>query len=239
MQSTSSTAEKSQPRNLILGYGIILLVLAVVVGAKFLPKPYFAISQVVFYVAFLTAVGSRVRTCNRLAKSSGQSLMSVVIWFTLGVIAVLGNLADVIQSDNRNYITIATDTAMLLALYCALGIMESLMRKLATDVPPGARGEAIQPAGKPHQEIKEPPVVPMGSPSPSACSSLTLGQSRQSSALSPATALPWQARLWSFPSAVPDRCPSAWRLRFPLPVFPADTPTRFPQAPEELWLRRL
>lgn len=140
MQSTSSTAEKSQPRNLILGYVIMFLVLAVVVGTSFLPKPYFAISQVVFYVLMVISVAFRLRTCNQFAKSSGLSLMSVVIWFALGVIGVMGKIADVIQSDSRNYITMATDMTMLLALYCALGIMESLMRKLATSVPPGAKG---------------------------------------------------------------------------------------------------
>ena len=141
MPSTSSMGNESQPRNLILGVVIILVILAVVVGASFLPKPYFAISQVVFYVSFLIVVASRLRTCNRLAKSSGLSLMSVMIWFTLGVIGVLGNLANVIQSDNRNYITTATDMTMLLALFGALGIIETLLRKMAVDVPPGVSGD--------------------------------------------------------------------------------------------------
>jgi len=81
-------------------------------------------------------------------------LISVVVLFAFGVLGILSKLTNVIQSDDRNYITMATDMTMLFALYLALGIIESLMRKLATDVPPGVSGEAIQPQGVPIEKSR-------------------------------------------------------------------------------------
>jgi len=159
MPSTSPAAEKSHTRNLTLSLirllVIILLAIAWVEGTPSLPTPYFAISQVIGYAPVMILVAYRLRTCHRLAKSSGQSgLISVVVLFAFGVLGILSKLTNVIQSDDRNYITMATDMTMLFALYLALGIIESLMRKLATDVPPGVSGEAIQPQGVPIEKSR-------------------------------------------------------------------------------------
>jgi hypothetical protein len=130
---TSSTPKaKPGPATPTIAIGILVVLIAAVVGISLLPQPYFAIGQVVIYAGLVAAIVGKLRTCFRLAKGFEyqQKVRVVGFWVFLGVLSVVEHLWDLFQTENRDYITLATNVAVYVALLYALQLVELLLKRV-------------------------------------------------------------------------------------------------------------
>jgi hypothetical protein len=133
------TPNRSQPRPGPLAWtiGIVILIVILVVPISAftwidsLPQPYFALGQVVIYAGIVAAIVGKLRTCFRLAQGSeyDKKLRVVVFWVVLGVFSVVWRLGLLFQTENRDYINMATNFALYLALLSALELVALLLKR--------------------------------------------------------------------------------------------------------------
>jgi hypothetical protein len=131
MASSSSGGGNSKPRNVVFGLTILILVIAAVIGISFLSNPYYAIAELVIYGGLVGVVAAQLRTCLRLAKGSEYSskLHVVAFWIVLAVFLVVARLGDVLGTENRDYIMLATSGGTYLALLFSLKLVEQLLKR--------------------------------------------------------------------------------------------------------------
>jgi uncharacterized membrane protein HdeD (DUF308 family) len=141
--SSNSPQPKPGPVAVMIGIVIVIMLIAAVVGISFLSQPYFAIGQVVIYAGLVAVIAGKLRTCLRLAQGSEyhQKVKVVVFWVVLGVFSVVVHLGDLFESENRDYITLATNVAVYLALLYALELVDLLLKRAI----PGTRSSAPTP----------------------------------------------------------------------------------------------
>lgn len=110
---------------------VVVVLIAAVIGISFLPQPYYAIGQVVIYAGLVAAIAGKLRTCLRLSKGTDdyQKVNVVVVWVVLGVVSVVAHLADLFKTADRDYITLATNFAVYLALLYALELVSQLLER--------------------------------------------------------------------------------------------------------------
>jgi hypothetical protein len=131
MSSPGSPQKPETPSGSLAGGIVVLLVLvAVVVGIDYLEHPYYALAHLAIYGMMVFAVGQRLRACLRLAAAGEQSsrLYAVGFWLVLAVFGVLVRVGDLLQTGDRNYLHLATNLGVWLALWVALGLVERLLR---------------------------------------------------------------------------------------------------------------
>lgn len=138
MSSATSDGEKLNLVHFGLALAILLVLIAAVIGISFLGNPYYAIAEVLLYALLVTIVALRLRNCLRLAKDTVYEgkLKLVAFALVLAVFAVVARLGDIIGSENRDYIRLATGGAAYLALFFALGVVEDLLRKVVVKPQP-------------------------------------------------------------------------------------------------------
>jgi hypothetical protein len=119
---------------------ILVVVIAAGIGISYLPQPYYAIGQVVIYAGLLALIAVKLRTCLGLAKGSEYHSMVrlVVIWLVVGVFSVVAHLENLFRTENRDYITLATNVAVYLALLYALVLVELLLKRATAGTGPSA-----------------------------------------------------------------------------------------------------
>jgi hypothetical protein len=118
--------------------GRLVVVIAIVIAIPFveraqrsLPQPYHAISEVVVYAGLVTLVASKLRACLRLARGSESEplLSTVIFWVVLGVFAVIVRLGNLFSTQDRDYIRLARNGSVYLALLSALNVVERLLKR--------------------------------------------------------------------------------------------------------------
>ena len=131
MASSSSGGGQAKPGNVVLGLTILVVLIAVVIGISFLSNPYYAIAELVIYGGLVAVVAAQLRTCLRLAKGSEYSskLHGVALWVVLAVFLVVARLGDVLRTENRDYIILATSGGAYLALLYSLKLVEQLLKR--------------------------------------------------------------------------------------------------------------
>jgi TctA family transporter len=97
----------------------------------FAGNPYNAVARLIFYGLIVVFVGTRLWACYRLTRSSPElmQLVMVTLLLVMAVIGVIEHLTDVIQSENKDFVRLATDTSMYIALALALCLAESALRR--------------------------------------------------------------------------------------------------------------
>ena len=147
----------ARARGIIFLVLLLLLVVAVIVAATFLGNPYFAIGNVILYVAMVTVVAFQLRACMRLAKGTEYYKMfyGVILWLAITVLGFLTHIDEAIRSDNKDFIRTATSFTIYLALSGALQLVESLLKKVVPESDGGKGGS---------QEIQAEPNAPAARP---------------------------------------------------------------------------
>jgi hypothetical protein len=162
MASSTSNSPQSEPGPVAVTIAIVILVvvIAAVVWIYYLPPPYFAIGQVVIYASLVAVIAGKLRTCLRLAKGSEYSskLHRVVFWLVLGVFAVVALLGNLFKTEDRDYITLATNVAVYLALLYALELVELLLKRAI----PGTSSSAAAPNTTETTTAPNQPLQPTG-----------------------------------------------------------------------------
>jgi hypothetical protein len=130
MTSLSSSDGQPKSRNVVLGLIILLILIAAVIGISFLSNPCYALAEVVSYAGLMAVVAAQLRTCLRLARGSEYSskLHLVAFWVVVAVFLVVARLGDLMGTENRDYIRLATSGAAYLALLFSLKLAEQLLR---------------------------------------------------------------------------------------------------------------
>src|SRR5437763_4327614 len=123
---------------------ILVLFVAAVIGINFLSNPWYALVHIAFYVVVVTLVAFQLRDCLRLAKSPAHvsKLKFIALWLALTVLAVVTHLADMLRSDNRDYVRVATDLGVYLALSWSLELVKLLLREAPSAVSRAAASSA-------------------------------------------------------------------------------------------------
>jgi hypothetical protein len=121
--------------------------IASVIGISFLPQPFYAIGQVVIYASLVAGIAAKLRNCLRLTQGSEylSKIHGIVLWVVLGVFPVVGHLGDLFTTENRDYVTLAMNVSVYLALFYALELVEKLLKRATTET--SASAAAVYPAG--------------------------------------------------------------------------------------------
>jgi hypothetical protein len=143
MASTPSVSPTHSARTKAVGAAVLILLVAAAVAFPFLGKPWQAAIQIGFYALVVAVVAVQLRDCLRLATSPAHAskLRVIGVLLALTVLTVVAHLADMLRSDDRDYLRVATDVGVYLALVAALELVKQLLR----EAPRPAPGE--RPAG--------------------------------------------------------------------------------------------
>jgi hypothetical protein len=119
---------------------VLILLVAAALVALFLSKPWQAAIQIGFYALVVAVVAFQLLDCLRLATvpAHARKLKLIGLFLTLTVLAVVRHLADMLRSDDRDYLRVATDVGVYLALIAALELVKQLLRE-APRAAPGER----------------------------------------------------------------------------------------------------
>jgi hypothetical protein len=139
MTATPSNSPPIMSSTLAMTLAIVIVValIAAIIGISFLPQPYYAIGQVVVYAGLVATIAWKLRDCLRLTKGTTyhQKLFNVVFWVVLGVLAVISHLGELFKTEDRDYIRLATNVAVYLALLFALELVEQLLKEVGHQKP--------------------------------------------------------------------------------------------------------
>jgi hypothetical protein len=110
---------------------LLLIVVAAVSAIPFLSNPYFAIAEVLIYAGLVAVVAAQLITCLRLARGSEYTTKLRVVGFWVGAAAfiLVCHLDNLLRTEDRTYIQLATSGAAYLALIFALRLVEQLLRR--------------------------------------------------------------------------------------------------------------
>jgi hypothetical protein len=134
MASTSS--EKSGPSSIrgAVTCLIVLLLVAALIGSKYLGNPWYAVGRLAFYAWMLWLVVHQLRECIRLAKSPdhARQLKLIGIFLAMTVLGVVTHVGDILWSDKTDFIDVATDMWVYFALMTSLELTKSLLEVATT-----------------------------------------------------------------------------------------------------------
>jgi hypothetical protein len=110
---------------------------AAALAAPFLGKPWQAAIQIGFYALVVAVVAVQLRDCLRPATvpAHARKLKLIGLFLTLTVLAVVTHLADMLRSNDRDYLRVATDVGEYLALVAALELVKQLLREAPRPAP--------------------------------------------------------------------------------------------------------
>jgi heme/copper-type cytochrome/quinol oxidase subunit 4 len=148
---TDSSGDK-KPKLVHVGLGLVILLalIAVVVSVSSIGTPYDVVLDIACYAMFVAAVTVQLWICLRLAKGSEYSatLKLVAFLVVLAVIPVVTRLGDILRTENRDYLRLATNGGTYFALFFSLRVVQSLLMKVAAKSQPGhAPGSPAETAG--------------------------------------------------------------------------------------------
>jgi hypothetical protein len=146
----SSGDKKPKLVDVGLGLAILLVLVALVIGASFLGNPYHAIAEVGLYALFVAVVAVRLRSCLRLAKDSVYSakLKKVAVYLVFAVFMAIEQLVSIIGTEDSSYSRLCASLGAYLALCYLLEVVESLLKQAVAKPPTGhAPGSLTEAAG--------------------------------------------------------------------------------------------
>jgi hypothetical protein len=108
---------------------IFLLLGAVLCVASYLGNPWYAIGRLALYGGLLWLIVKQLRECIRMAKSPdhARQLKFVGLCLALTGLGVLAHGGDMLGSDNTDFVDVATDLWVYLALLTLLELTKSLL----------------------------------------------------------------------------------------------------------------
>jgi hypothetical protein len=135
MASPSTDGNKPASGNRARGIVILVIALflvAAIVATFFLGNPWYTIARVGFYAFVLVAICLQLRECVRLAKAPEyvSKLQLVGFWLALTALTVIGHIGQMFQSDNKDYVEVATDLGVYLALLTSLELVKMLLSRM-------------------------------------------------------------------------------------------------------------
>jgi hypothetical protein len=150
MASTTTSSAEAKTSFVFKVFTIVIfaVMIAAAIAVFLLPRPYDAIGHVVMYVVLAAGIAVKLRTCLRLAQGSEylSKLHGLGWWIVAGVLAVLPHLRDLFRTQDRvDYIRLATNLFLYLALLSALELVESLLKR--TTAGSGSSGAASNATG--------------------------------------------------------------------------------------------
>jgi hypothetical protein len=128
--------------------GVVLLVAVaagVVAASLARDAATYAIVRIGFYVCMVGLVAFHLRACFQSAKDPAirRKLKLVAIFFALTVLTVVSNLSDMAKLENKDYLGMATDIGVYLALVFSLELVNALLTRAA-----GQPTTSQEPAGQ-------------------------------------------------------------------------------------------
>ena len=136
MESPSSRVSQAGYRQSLFAVVVLFALLAVAIGASYLPDPFYAVWQLAIYAGLVASVAATLRDCFRLVARGSEYtgfLGGIVLFVVGGVVGILGRIGDLVRTHDRDYIRLATDGSVYLALLIATILIKRLLKTRAPD----------------------------------------------------------------------------------------------------------
>ncbi len=114
----------------LFGSMILVAILGSVIAVDWLRSPYFQIVFVAVYWMFITGVADSLYDCFRAARTPEQKsqLQHVTFWFVMTVLGAGTHIVTVFRTEDRDYVRMATDFGLLIALGTVLRMVAALLK---------------------------------------------------------------------------------------------------------------
>jgi hypothetical protein len=109
---------------------ILVAIIVSVIAVNWLRSPYFQIVSVAGYWLFIAMVANSLYDCFQAARTPEQKsqLQQVTFWFAMTVLGAGTHLVAVFRSADRDYVHMATDLGLFIALRTVLKLVEALLK---------------------------------------------------------------------------------------------------------------
>jgi hypothetical protein len=118
----------------LLVWMILVAIIESAIAVQWLRSPYFQIVFVAGYWMFIAGVANSLYDCFRAARTPEQKsqLKNVTFWFVMTVLGAGTHIVTVFRTEDRDYVRMATDFGLLIALGTVLRLVAALLKAAST-----------------------------------------------------------------------------------------------------------